>query len=427
VIGCASAADHPLFATPSESLNSELPKWVRFSGQYRARFEDQENMRWRPFNSDRYLLSRLRLGLTIRPRNWLSFTGEAQDGRVLFPRRAQHQPPLQGSLDLRLAYAQIGDVQKYPLQLRVGRQELTYSEERMLGVANWGNLGRTFNAVKLSAKSEYAKGLNLDVFAGSVVVPRENAWDESIAGDNLHGAYAIFDKMIPTGTVEPYFYWRINPSIASEAGVRGKVNQGSYGLRITKRFGKSWYASSDTVLQRGSRSTDSIQAWAAYWRGRYTFTEVRFKPSLTADCNLATGDKVARDGLSATFDPMYPTPHDKYGLADQIGWKNIRHVGGIFEFGPHKTLTLQGKFHTWWLHSPTDGVYIAGGALLYRDPTGQSGRHVGEEADFQFFWVPAKSFQVGGGVGHIFSAEYLKKVSPGRNYTFYYLSLTHTL
>jgi len=421
------AADNLLFRTPSEALNSELPQWMKFSGEYRARFEDQENMRWRPFNSDRYLLSRLRFGLTLKPLPWLSFVGQAQDGRVLFPHRAPHQPPLQGSLDLRLAYAQIGDVQKHPLQLRIGRQELTYSEERMLGVANWGNLGRTFNAVKLTAKSDTAKGLKLDVFAGSVVVTRESAWDGSLPGDNLHGAYAIFEKLIPTGTFEPYVYWRLNPTITSETGLRGKVDQKSYGVRMTKRFGKSWYASSDTVMQRGSRSSDTISAWAAYWRGRYTFTEVKFKPSLTADCNVATGDHNARDGVAQTFDPMYPTPHDKYGLADQIGWKNIRHVGGIFEFGPHKTLTLQGKVHTWWLNSATDGVYIAGGTLLYRDLTGRSGRHVGEELDFQFFWVPSKSFQIGGGVGHIFSADYLKKVTPGRNYTFYYLSFTHTL
>lgn len=423
----AFAADNLLLRTPSEVLNSDLPKWIRFSGEYRARFENQENMRWRPFNSDRYLLSRLRLGVTLKPVDWLSFTGQAQDGRVFFAKRSPQQPPYQDVMDLRMAYVQIGDTQKYPLQLRVGRQELTYGEERMLGVSNWGNLGRTFNAVKLSARSEEAKGLKLDVFAASVVVPREGVWDGSLPGDNLHGAYAIFEKLFPAGTFEPYVYWRLSPLITSETGVRGKVDEKSYGLRMTKRFGKSWYASSDTVMQRGSRSIDRISTWAAYWRGRYTFTDVRFKPSLTGDCNVATGDHNPRDGVSTTFDPMYPTPHDKYGLADQIGWKNIRHVGAIFEFGPHKTLTIQAKLHTWWLNSATDGVYISGGTLLYRDLTGRSGRHVGEETDGQLLWTPAKTFQIGAGVGHIFSGDFLKRATPGRNYTFYYMSFTHTL
>ncbi|MCZ2148263.1 MAG: alginate export family protein [Bryobacterales bacterium] len=404
---------------PLEMLNGELPRWMRFDGEYRARFEDQENMLWRGANSDRYLLNRVRFGMTLRPREWMTFYGQAQDARVFFPRKFTHGPPLQDTLDLRQAWVQLGNEDKFPLQLRVGRQELVFGEERMVGASNWSNIARTFQAVKLTLRAERLGGLKLDTFASTVVVPREGAWDGSLPGDNLHGAYAVFDRLLGQGTVEPYFYWRLSPAARKDTG--------SLGLRVTKSFGPRWYASSDTVLQRGSLGARSVGAWATYWRVRRTLGERRWKPAATADVNLSSGDRDPSDGRFQTFDVLYPTPHDKYGLADQVGWKNIRHFGGFLEVTPRRNWTLQAKFHTWWLESARDALYAPGGALVLRDSSGLSGRHVGEEIDFQFLWKPAKDTEVSGGAGHMLAGEFLKKMTPGRSYTFYYLSLTRRL
>ncbi|HUQ92597.1 MAG TPA: alginate export family protein, partial [Bryobacteraceae bacterium] len=240
----ASGADSGAALQPTEVLNGELPRWMRFSGEYRSRFEDQEHMLWRPGNSDRYLLSRLRLGLAIQPAPWLVFFGQAQDSRIFIARRSPNQPPYQDSLDLRQAYAQLGDGVKFPLQLRVGRQEFSYGEERLVGLSNWHNIGRSFNAVKLTVTAKKFGGLKMDVFAASVVATREARWDTSVPGDNLHGAYALFDKLWSGGTVEPYFYWRLSPSVATETGGQAKMNTGSLGLRLTRKLTPKWYASS---------------------------------------------------------------------------------------------------------------------------------------------------------------------------------------
>ncbi len=404
---------------PLEILNGGIPRWMRFDGEYRARFEDQENMLWRTANSDRYLLNRVRFGLTLRPGKWVTFYGQAQDARVFFPRKLAHGPPLQDTLDLRQAWVQLGGEDKFPLQLRVGRQELIFGEERMVGASNWGNISRTFQAVKLTVRAERLGGLKLDTFASTVVVPREGAWDGSLPGDNLHGAYAVFERLLGHGTVEPYFYWRLSPVAVKDTG--------SLGLRVTKFFGPRWYASSDTVLQRGTTGGRNVEAWAAYWRVRHTLSERRWKPTVTADVNMSSGDGDPSDGRFETFDVLYPTPHDKYGLADQVGWKNIRHFGGIVEVTPRRSWSLQAKFHTWWLGSARDGLYAPGGALVLRDPLGASGRHVGEEIDVQFIWRPTKDMEASGGAGHMLNGEFLKRMTPGRSYTFYYLSLTRKL
>jgi hypothetical protein len=408
-------------------LNEELPKWLRFSGEYRARFENQEHIRWRPANSDFYMLSRLRLGLELRPRPWLKFFGQGQDARVVLQRRVASSPPLQDSWDLRQAYVQLGDLEKFPFELRVGRQELIYSEERMIGASNWSNVGRTFNAVKLRLSLRRLGGLKLDTFASSVVAAKEGAWDTSNPGDNLHGMYGVFEKVVPNGTVEPYYYWRLIPVATAETGVRGRQDFGTLGIRFTKRFAKKWYASSDTLWQHGNRGSDQERAWAGYWRVQRKLTERGWKPSLTADGNYATGDSNPKDGRYTRFEVLYPTPHDKYGLADQIGWRNVRHVAGILEMNPHKSLVAQVKYHSWWLATATDGAYATNGSLLFLDSTGRSGTHIGEELDLQMVWTPSKTLQIGGGMGHIFNGDFLNRMTPGKSYTFYYLSFTRQL
>ena len=54
---------------------------------------------------------------------------------------------------------------------------------------------------------------------------------------------------------------------------------------------------------------------------KFTFT-----PRLVAEYNYASGDANPTDGRRGTFDQLYPTAHDKYGLADQVGWRNMHDV-----------------------------------------------------------------------------------------------------
>src|SRR5690349_1271781 len=96
------------YSKPSDLLNASLPTWMRFSGDYRARFENVEHIRWRPANSDSYIRSRVRFGLELRPLPWRSCFGQAQDARVVIERHGAALPPRQDSLDLRQAYVQFG-------------------------------------------------------------------------------------------------------------------------------------------------------------------------------------------------------------------------------------------------------------------------------------------------------------------------------
>ena len=50
---------------------------------------------------------------------------------------------------IRQGYIEIGNAKEFPLTLKVGRQILSYGDERLIGAFDWNNIGRTFDAAKL--------------------------------------------------------------------------------------------------------------------------------------------------------------------------------------------------------------------------------------------------------------------------------------
>lgn len=423
---CLAAATPPEAAlqtpnNPTGILNQHLPSWIKLSGELRYREEGYLGGGFREGNDDMYLLQRYRIGVELKPLPWLKMFAQGQDSRIFFVDRVS-PAPYQDKTDLRQAWVQIGNPEKNGFTVRVGRQELQFGEERLLGAGNWGNVARTFDAVRLGVRHG---GYHADLFASSVVAARDGVFDRHVNGDNIHGIYGGIDSWIPKATIEPYVYWRLAPLVLGENGVRQKLNNKTVGVRINGQLPANFEYTTEMVLQRGSWAGEPISAWAGFWRFGRLFDKVPLKPRLRLEVNHASGDSRPHDAHHGTFDVLYPTPHDKYGLADQVGWKNVNHIGGIAEFRPVKALALQVKGHTWWLASATDGLYNAGGAMLFRDQMGLSGKHVGEEVDFQAIWIPAPNIWLGGGVGHMFAGQFLKNVSPGDSYTFPYVMFTY--
>src|SRR5207245_3915687 len=69
---------------PSAWLNENMPSWLQFSVEYRARLEGFDNGGFKPGTSDVYGLSRLRLNVSILPSKWFRLVGQAQDAHVFW-------------------------------------------------------------------------------------------------------------------------------------------------------------------------------------------------------------------------------------------------------------------------------------------------------------------------------------------------------
>jgi hypothetical protein len=153
--------------------------------------------------------------------------------------------------------------------------------------------------------------------------------------------------------------------------------------------------------------------------------KVKFVPRLVAEYNYASGDANPTDGKRGTFDQLYPTGHDKYGLADQVGWRNLHDARSGVELKASPKLSLSGFYHSWWLADTHDGLYNAAGALVARVARGTAGRHIGQEADFQATFALNNLIQIGGGYAHLFPGTFLKNTTPGKAYDFSYVMVTY--
>jgi hypothetical protein len=424
----ASQAPAPAGAPPQvpqkvpifNRANQKLPAWLRVRGEFRERVEGFQNLGFTEGRDDGYALSRVRLNVAVTPNKHFSFQANVQDARVGGKTVGPTVAPFRGPFDLRAAFADIGSATA-PVAARLGRQELAFGEQRLLGHLAWVNTGRTWDAARGILRS---KAFQVDVFAASLVRSLPDGFDKSGNGNRLIGAYATTGTLIPKGTFEPYLFFRRDTNLRSELGPFGSLDQATIGARTAGRLPLGLDYGVEMAMQRGSLADDSISAWAGHYQIRESLPgkgAVKF----TSEYNFATGDKNATDGTRATFDQLYPTGHDKLGLADQVGWRNTHHIREGFEFSPFKATPISVNYHSWWLAEKTDGLYNAGGARIAFVAGGAASSHVGQEIDFQVTRALTPQLQLAAGYAHMFTGKFLEQATPGASYSAPYIMATY--
>lgn len=403
------------------NLNGELPFWVRFSGEYRARVEGFTGGGFKPNTEDAYLLSRLRINMYLLPTSWLKFGFQGQDAHVFWKNQNPAVPPYQDSMDLRQGYIEIGDLEKKTIGVRAGRQELAFGDERLIGNTNWTNTARSFDG--LHGTLRHGK-FRADLFAAQLVKQKDEDFDWNSPGNNLYGIYGGIEKVVPESTIEPYFLWRRQSGLKTELAVPGISNFGTVGLRWVGKLPANFDYGAEMDKQAGSLGADTIKAWAGHWVIGKTLISARFKPRFSVEYNYASGDRNPKDGTHGTFDQLYPTAHDKYGLADQVGWKNIRNARAGMDMKLAKKWGLEERYDAWWLADPHDALYNTASVVIARNTTGNAGRFVGQEFDSVLAYTFSKYLLVSGGYGHLFPGTFLNNTTPGESYNFPYVSTT---
>jgi hypothetical protein len=419
-----AALPPPQAAPPRPPLpnraNELLPAWLRVRGEFRERVEGVEGAGFAAGRDDAYSLSRVRLDAVVTPSSALSFQAQVQDARVALKDVGPSGAPFKGTLDVRQAFADVGSA-RAPVALRVGRQELFFGEQRLVGHLAWVNNARTWDGVRLTLRRN---AFTVNAFGASLVRSLDGRLDRSGAGNRFAGAYASIARLIPRGAVEPFLFWRRDVNLRSELGAIGDLRETTVGTRIAGRLPARLDYGIEMAAQTGALASDRVSAWAGHWQLRATLPgpgAVR----LTSEYNRASGDDNPADGIRRTFDQLYPTGHDKLGLADQVGWRNIHHLREGVEFTPFKATPITASYHSWWLADRRDGLYAANGNLIARVAAGAASRHVGQELDVQVSRALTPQLQLAAGYAHLFTAAFLKEATPGAAYSYPYVMATY--
>lgn len=398
---------------------SELPDWLKLGGEIRGRLEAMTGLNYTPGNDDTYYLHRLRLNVGIEPFSWLRLFAQAQDSRV---GAYNHQPVpanFADSLDLHQAYLEVQPVKAWTL--RLGRQELSFGEERLVGVSNWSNTGRTFDVARVT----YAKpGVQVDAFSGAVVVTVDGQFDRPHFNNKFHGIYASFDKLPGKSTLQPYVFWKSSMTVVDKEGHSGDLDVYTYGVRAVGNLSSRTDYGLEMAAQTGHFSGDAIRAWAGHWTVGRRLAKSNRAPRLVGEYNYASGDD-ARAGRRGTFDQLYPTNHNKYGTADQIAWRNMRDAMMGLDWRANARMRLQLDYHGFWLANIRDALYTESGTVFVRNPDAPSSR-IGTEIDLQVSYKVNERLQFGGGCAHLFPGPYLRASTKHSGVTAPYVMWTYS-
>jgi hypothetical protein len=413
-----AATPPPRFA--SQYLNEELPRWMRFNGELRTRLETFSGEAFRRDSTDSFLLTRLRINLALQPVPWLRLFAQGQDAHA--PWKNRQVPPFQSTMNLRQAYAEFGSTDKGPVALRIGRQELSFGEERLIGPSGWLNAPRYFQAARLTLRRGPYR---LDAFSASVIVVRDGTYSQADPPNNVHGLYGGMENLVPNSTIEPFLLWRVQRNLRTELGAPGNLDFKTVGARWVGAVPRLFDYNFETALEQGGLGADDIGAWASHLVIGRNFVQSRYRPRLFGEYNYASGDEDPTDGDRGSFDPIYPTGHDRFGMADQFGWRNIHHLRFGVEVLLFPRFTFKSSYHNFWLASATDGLFSPGGALVARLPSGAGGRRVGQEIDIQAVWVVRPDIAINFGYAHLFPGRFLETATPGADFRYPFVQMTY--
>jgi hypothetical protein len=423
--GAAVATPKPAPASAgvlNDWLRAQSPAWKPWDigGQVRGRYELFEGggpaapstdfQRSGVDNDNSYFWTREKLHLGYNA-SWFKAYVEGRNSNAAGDEAAAN--PGEDSFDLHQAYLSVGNAKEFPLSAKVGRQELLYGDERLIGPSDWSNTGRVFDAAKLRFENP---ALWVDAFVGRVVLPVDEEFNEADPHDWLSGVYASTKTLIPVQESQLYFLSR-NVEADSAAGTTPRDIY-SVGARVKSLPGKlgNWDYAAEVVKQFGSIVQSGVRrdqdALAASLGGGLTWGRAFAAPRLGVEYNFSSGDSDPADDRSETLDNLFPTNHRHYGLMDFVGWRNVHNPRLSLNLKPVKKLTLGVDYHLFWLADTADSFYPQGGSGRRGNGYGKNpdfDSFVGSEIDLDLSYAVTAWAGVRAGYGHFFTGGYVDR------------------
>jgi hypothetical protein len=402
-------------------------------GDVRARYEFRNNADFANAVPDTLsfigLRSRLHLGYEVNPD--LSVYLQMRDSR-LFGSEASVTSN-EENLDLHQGYLKV--VGLGPFTMILGRQEMIFGDSRLIGNFGWSNVGRSFDAVRLT--SAYGP-LRSDVWAAVTKLFGTNiAPDPALSPSNrdtqqFFGVYTIVNSA--SFSLEPYLLYLRDTGNASELVVPSDPSKGllspitsplargqdriTLGFRGAGRMAEEMIDfSGEFAYQvgqmdaRGSTPRSDIHAYALAVKAGYT-VPTEMKPRIGIEYDRASGDDNAADDEFKTFENLFPTNHSQYGYMDYVGWRNMQGLRISFGLQPTKTSGVNINYHFFWLAEKADNWYRASGAIFRTTPSGNTEADLGQELDLVGHMIVKERLRVEAGYGHFFPGDYVKTNFP---------------
>jgi len=366
-------------APPQTAESKSAPKVVEVSAEFRLRNEFRDNADFKPADDfDASLGQRLRINLRARFHPRFQIFVQAQDVWLFDSNSDKIIHNLATNLHQAFFDSKLSTSDRW--ELRGGRQEFIYGEERLIGAFGWDNVGRSFDAARLRIR---AKSWTSDFFWGRTVDVRRNGARGRAGDQDLSGAYFTREVKGASRRLELYGLF-LRDGLRTSGELTGATAEtlriATTGFRAVNKPKTGWRYSIENAWQFGKRGPDSHFAAMVIGTGGYVWNR-RWQPRLQFEYDFAAGDNNPTDGKSREFHNLFPTNHQYYGYADLVGLRNLHDLRGTAAIAIHPKAILEIDYHRFFLATQRGAWKNAGGRVLGVDSQGRFGRSLGQEVD----------------------------------------------
>lgn len=315
-------------------------------------------------------------------------------------------PNANSVFDLHQGFIEFPKIGGSPVSLRLGRQELAYGDERLIGAFGWNNVGRSFDAGKIKLAWE---NFWIDGFF---------AWNEKAAGNEYMGGLYSHWKVVENHALDFYALFLRDNDGDGSAVITG-LTLGTVGVRYAGIFlEKRIDVNAEAAGQFGKTHPNNHLAYAGHLAGGYTF-DMTWKPRVGLEYNIASGDDPGTAKVER-FNNLFPTNHDKYGYIDFFSWRNMHDISANVSAKPTEGMKLELAYHLFFLPEVTDGIFRATGAPLRAGAVGAS-RLAGHEIDLFTKYAVNKYLSFLGGYSLFRGGEFFSDTGTNGTAHFAYL------
>ena len=377
---------------------------LALGGQYQVRGEGRDNADLKASAQDftAGVEQRARLSLRATAKARVGVLLEFQDVRLwgsettpstLMPNTGLHQ----AYVDLRALEG---------LELRVGKQEIAYGEERLVGALDWSLTARAFDGVFV--RFTPSPHLTVDGFSALLKPPAYVTADGT--GARVHNSGNYFSGFYARARhgragLDAYVLDLLEDPTSAAAGAQRDNHRVTLGARAFAHV-SNLAVVGEGAYQLGNvgPTSEPVRAGAGAVKATWTFAGAWASPYVMGEFSAASGDGNMSDGVEGTFHQLFPTGHGHLGFMDYVGWQNVVAGRGTLGFRPggnHVWLDVH-RFSAW---DPRAAWYAANGSVfLAADPARTRG-DMGTEVDLSATFPVADNVALAGNLSAFFPGK----------------------
>lgn len=401
--------------------------WMSFGGEMRDRVERWENFNFIPDDNDTLNLWRILVHADLHFSDYVRLFVGVKSALASNP---SVPDDVLGTYIDEFALQQLF-LELHPLDdptlffIRIGRQEIAFPRYRLITLAPWSNVMRTWDGFSGIYEND---NLKLTGWALQIVDVRESRRNPSFASDSLFGVYGNYKGL----TLNYDFYWIFDhvkdllfqgPTLTN-LDERQLDNRSTVGFRVFEKD-KTLNYDFEFAYQFGRWGIKSIDAFMLGASWSYGFEHYFLSPTLFWGYDYATGGKSNGDTLH-TFYKLEQAGHLYLGFVDAIGRQNINSPNIGLSLKPKSDMLLSFAYHYFRRQNAYDAVYLPSGVILREGLTSRI-KEIGNELDVYFTKEYSKHARLLLGYSFFKPGAFLNATAPSDTIQFYYAQLRYTV